>query len=77
MDWQPIRTAPKDGRVTVQWEPRAATTCVEEARAKKAPHEGHTWEAGTWGVIIGVSRCLLCGITSRAEHFVATREAAP
>lgn len=29
----------------------------------------HEWDAGRWGVIIGVSRCKLCGRLSRSEDF--------
>lgn len=29
----------------------------------------HDWETGRWGVIIGVSRCRICGVRSRSEDF--------
>ena len=30
----------------------------------------HRWDSkGSWGVIFGVSKCLVCGQTSRAEDF--------
>lgn len=36
----------------------------------------HDWETGRWGVIVGVSRCRICGVRSRSEDF-ARRRAAP
>lgn len=29
----------------------------------------HDWETGRWGVIIGVSRCRLCGVRSTSADF--------
>ena len=29
----------------------------------------HDWDAGRWGVIVGVSRCRGCGVVARMEHF--------
>ena len=29
----------------------------------------HDWEAGSWGVILGVSRCRECGEVARKENF--------
>lgn len=29
----------------------------------------HDWESGTFGVIIGVSKCKRCGKTSKVEDF--------
>ena len=34
---------------------------------------GHKWNAGSWGVIIGVSRCEKCDVRSTQKHFEAPR----
>ena len=30
---------------------------------------GHDWEAGSWGVLIGVSRCRECGKVAMSSDF--------
>ena len=47
-------------------------TPPEPPRLSEAASEcvyGHEWDAGTWGVILGVSRCRRCGVTATARHF--------
>jgi len=37
------------------------------------PHD-HVWPVfGAWGVIIGVTRCSVCGTVARPEHFPTVR----
>jgi hypothetical protein len=33
-------------------------------------HCDHNWESSRWGVILGVSQCKKCGVTSSVEDFV-------
>ena len=34
----------------------------------------HDWETGTWGVIIGVSKCKVCGQIAHESDFAALKE---
>lgn len=34
-----------------------------------SPACSHEWETGSWGVIVGVSRCKKCGLRSRESDF--------
>jgi len=42
----------------------------EQLEADRRAACNHEWESGgIWGVIIGVSRCMRCGVRSRTSDF--------
>lgn len=50
--------------------------CTKAVPQALAPH-GHDWESGgLFGVIVGVSRCRNCQVTSSTRHFVRPATAA-